>query len=41
MVFRGNNGHTFAESVQLDIALHDDSPNPNLFKRKDNETNKP
>ena len=41
MGFRGNNERTFAEYVELDIAVNDDSPNAYIYKRLDSETNKP
>ena len=41
MPARGNNGGTFAEYVELDIAIDEYSPNAYLFKRLDSETNKP
>ena len=40
MGFRGNNERTFAEYVELDIAVDVESPNAYLFKRLDSETNK-
>ena len=40
MVFRGNNGLTYAEYVELDIAFADYSPNAYLFKRLERETYK-
>ena len=36
MVFRGNNSRTFAEYVELEIAIDEYSPNSYLFNRKDN-----
>ena len=41
MGFRGNNSRTFAEYVELEIAIDEYSPNAYLFKRRDSETNKP
>ena len=41
MGFRGNNSRTFAEYVELEIAVDEYSPNAYLFKRRDSETNKP
>ena len=41
MPARGNNGGTFAEYVELEIAIDEYSPNAYLFKRLDSETNKP
>ena len=41
MGFRGNNKRTLAEYVELDIAVNDDSPNAQIYKRLDSETNKP
>ena len=41
MGFRGNNSRTFAEYVELEIAIDEYSPNAYLFKRIDSETNKP
>ena len=41
MGFRGNNSRTFAEYVELEIAIDEYSPNAYLFKRLDSETNKP
>ena len=41
MGLRGNNDRTFAEYVELDIAVNDDSPNAYIYKRLDSETNKP
>ena len=41
MCFRGNNSRTFAEYVELEIAIDEYSPNAYLFKRRDSETNKP
>ena len=41
MGFRGNNRRTFAEYVELEIAIDEYSPNAYLFKRRDSETNKP
>ena len=41
MGFRGNNRGTFAEYVELEIAIDEYSPNAYLFKRLDSETNKP
>ena len=41
MPARGNNGGTFAEYVELEIAIDEYSPNAYLFKRRDSETNKP
>ena len=41
MGFRGNNSRTFAEYVELEIAIDEHSPNAYLFKRRDSETNKP
>ena len=35
MGFRGNNERTFAEYVELDIAVNDDSPNVMLTSIKD------
>ena len=40
MGFRGNNSRTFAEYVELEIAVDEYSPNAYLFKRLDSETNK-
>ena len=40
MGFRGNNERTFAEYVELDIAVDNESPNAYPFKRLDSETNK-
>ena len=41
MGFRGNNSRTFAEYVELEIAIDQYSPNAYLYKRRDSETNKP
>ena len=41
MGFRGNNERTFAEYVELDIAVDDDSPNAYIYKRLDSEIDKP
>ena len=41
MGFRGNNERTFAEYVELDIAVNDDSPNAYIYKRLDSEIEKP
>ena len=41
MGFRGNNKRTLAEYFELDIAVNDDSPNAQIYKRLDSETNKP
>ena len=41
MGFQGNNSHTFAEQVDLEIPVDEYSPNAYLFKRRDSETNKP
>ena len=41
MPARGNNGGTFAEYVELEIAIDEYSPNAYLFKRLDSETKKP
>lgn len=41
MGFRGNNSRTFAEYVELEIAVDEYSQNAYLYKRRDSETNKP
>ena len=41
MGFRGNNERTFAEYVELDIAVDDESPNASIYKRLDSEIDKP
>ena len=43
MGFCGNRNKrgTFAEYVELEIAIDEYSPNVYLFKRRDSETNKP
>ena len=41
MGFRGNNERTFAEYVELDIAVNDDSPNAYIYKRLDSQITKP
>ena len=40
MGFRGNNGLTYDEYVELDTAVAEYSPNAYLFKRLDGETDK-
>ena len=41
MGFRGKNSRTFAEYVELEIAIDEYSPNAYLFKRRDSESIKP
>ncbi len=41
MGFRGTNRGTFAEYVELEIAINKYFPNAYFFKRLDSETNKP
>tara|TARA_B100000902_G_C26998489_1_gene758649 strand:+ start:417 stop:725 length:309 start_codon:yes stop_codon:yes gene_type:complete len=41
MGLRGNNERTFAEYVELDIAVNDDSPNAYIYKRLDSQITKP
>ena len=40
MGFHGNNERTFAEYIELDIAVNDDSPNAYIYKSFDSEIDK-
>ena len=41
MGFQGNNSRTFAEYIELEIAVDEYSPNPYIYKKSDSETDKP